>query len=291
MGSARISNTRSRQAGVSSTRSPSHVSAPRSPKNRWSWIVRVATDERGRRLCSNWAWPAGPPSRRSRSSPVTCLLAEHVGSRLHVCHLSTAGSVEIVRWAKSAASMSPPKSRPTTCSSPKSSCAATTRVFKVNPPLRREEDVPAVREGLADGTIDIVATDHAPHPSSPRPASGPRPPTAWSASRSALRVVQTRWSTPGCCLAGRRPACMSKPARAHRPARRPRHAAHGRAARIPHLLRPLAGAPSRPPTCTAAAELALPRAGAARRGALDPARGARRPSPTACCWTRPGVRA
>ena len=61
---------------------------------------RGRPDERGRRVRRARPAPAGPPSPRRRSSPATCLLAEHVGSRLHVCHLSTAGSVEIIRWAK-----------------------------------------------------------------------------------------------------------------------------------------------------------------------------------------------
>ena len=93
-----------------------------------------------------------------------CLLAAHVGSRLHICHVSTAGSVEIVRWAKRKGSTSPPRSPRTTCCSPTTSAATYDPVYKVNPPLRRAADVEALREALADGTIDVVATDHAPHP-------------------------------------------------------------------------------------------------------------------------------
>ena len=61
---------------------------------------RGRPDERGRRSPRCSAWPAGPPSPRSRSSPATCCSPQHVGSRLHVCHVSTAGRVEIIRWAK-----------------------------------------------------------------------------------------------------------------------------------------------------------------------------------------------
>ncbi|WP_420111851.1 dihydroorotase [Pseudactinotalea sp.] len=93
------------------------------------------------------------------------LLAEHVGSRVHICHLSTAGSVDIVRWAKA-------RGIPVTAEVTPHHLLLTDEVvrgydpqFKVNPPLRTAQDVLAVREGLADGTIDIVATDHAPHPS------------------------------------------------------------------------------------------------------------------------------
>ena len=86
--------------------------------------------------------------------------------------------------------------------------------YKVNPPLRREEDVLAVREGLADGTIDIVATDHAPHPRRRRRASGPRPRTAWSGLESALRVVQMAVVDTGLLRGRTSRACMSEtPAR------------------------------------------------------------------------------
>jgi dihydroorotase len=92
------------------------------------------------------------------------LLAEHVGSRLHVCHLSTAGSVEIVRWAKSRGIDVTAEATPHHLLLTEDLASSYDPVFKVNPPLRSRADVQAVREGLADGTIDIVATDHAPHP-------------------------------------------------------------------------------------------------------------------------------
>ncbi|MBV7411967.1 dihydroorotase [Dermabacteraceae bacterium TAE3-ERU27] len=92
------------------------------------------------------------------------LLAEHVGSRLHVCHLSTAGSVEIVRWAKSRGINVTAEVTPHHLLLTDELARGYDASYKVNPPLRTERDVAAVREGLADGTIDIVATDHAPHP-------------------------------------------------------------------------------------------------------------------------------
>lgn len=91
------------------------------------------------------------------------LLAEHVGSRLHVCHLSTAGSVEIIRWAKSRGIDVTAEVTPHHLVLTDELARGYDPVFKVNPPLRTQRDVEAVREGLADGTIDIVATDHAPH--------------------------------------------------------------------------------------------------------------------------------
>jgi dihydroorotase len=92
------------------------------------------------------------------------LLAGHVGSRLHVCHLSTAGSVEIVRWAKQKGWDVTAEATPHHLLLTDELAATYDPTYKVNPPLRTAADVEAVRAGLADGTIDAVATDHAPHP-------------------------------------------------------------------------------------------------------------------------------
>jgi dihydroorotase len=95
------------------------------------------------------------------------LLAEHVGARLHVCHVSTAGGVEILRWAKRRLAGGP--GAVTAEVTPHHVLLTDDRVdgydpvFKVNPPLRTEADVAALRAGLAEGVIDAVATDHAPH--------------------------------------------------------------------------------------------------------------------------------
>jgi dihydroorotase len=93
-----------------------------------------------------------------------CLLAAHVDSRLHVCHVSTAGSVEIVRWAKSKGWNVTAEACPHHLLLTDELAATYDPIYKVNPPLRSAADVEALRAGLADGTIDIVATDHAPHP-------------------------------------------------------------------------------------------------------------------------------
>lgn len=92
------------------------------------------------------------------------LLAEHVGSRVHVLHVSTAGSVEIVRWAKSRGIAVTAEVTPHHLSLTDEEARSYNPIFKVNPPLRTQADVDAVRAGLADGTIDVVGTDHAPHP-------------------------------------------------------------------------------------------------------------------------------
>ena len=92
------------------------------------------------------------------------LLAEHVGSRVHICHLSTAGSVEIVRWAKARGISVTAEVTPHHLLLTDELVRSYDSVYKVNPPLRTESDVLALREALIDGTIDIIATDHAPHP-------------------------------------------------------------------------------------------------------------------------------
>ena len=92
------------------------------------------------------------------------LLAEHVGSRLHICHVSTAGSVDVIRWAKARGIPVTAEVTPHHLLLTEELVSSYDARYKVNPPLRRAEDVQALREALADGTIDIVATDHAPHP-------------------------------------------------------------------------------------------------------------------------------
>lgn len=92
------------------------------------------------------------------------LLAEHVGSRIHICHLSTAGSVEIVRWAKAKGIKVTAEVTPHHLLLTDESVRSYDSVYKVNPPLRTAKDVTALREAVIDGTIDIIATDHAPHP-------------------------------------------------------------------------------------------------------------------------------
>lgn len=92
------------------------------------------------------------------------LLAEQVKSKLHVCHVSTMGSVEIIRWAKSKGIKVTAEVTPHHLLLTEKLSSDYNPIFKVNPPLRTDEDVQALREAVADGTIDIVATDHAPHP-------------------------------------------------------------------------------------------------------------------------------
>ncbi len=117
------------------------------------------------------------------------LLAEHVGSRLHVCHLSTAGSVDIIRWAKKRGVNVTAEVTPHHLLLTEELVRGYDARYKVNPPLRRDEDVLAVREGLADGTIDIVATDHAPHPAEAKSSEWQAAANGMVGLESALRVV------------------------------------------------------------------------------------------------------
>lgn len=92
------------------------------------------------------------------------LLAEAVGSRIHICHLSTAGSVEIIRWAKARGINVTAEVTPHHLLLTDELVRGYDSRYKVNPPLRSANDVAALRAALVDRTIDIVATDHAPHP-------------------------------------------------------------------------------------------------------------------------------
>ncbi|WP_029746842.1 dihydroorotase [Leucobacter chironomi] len=92
------------------------------------------------------------------------LLAEHIGARLHICHLSTAGSVEVVRWAKARGVQVTAEVTPHHLILTEELVRSYDPRYKVNPPLRRDADVRALRAAVAEGVIDIIATDHAPHP-------------------------------------------------------------------------------------------------------------------------------
>jgi dihydroorotase len=118
-----------------------------------------------------------------------CLLAAHVGSALHICHVSTAGSVEIIRWAKSKGWRVTAEVTPHHLLLTDELAASYDPVFKVNPPLRTAADVTALREALADGTIDCVATDHAPHPLEDKETEWQVAAFGMTGLETALRVV------------------------------------------------------------------------------------------------------
>ncbi|RFU22685.1 dihydroorotase [Geodermatophilus marinus] len=125
------------------------------------------------------------------------LLAGHVGARLHVCHVSTAGSVEILRWARSRGVQVTAEVTPHHLLLTDACAESYDPVFKVNPPLRTDADVQALRQALADGVVDAVATDHAPHAVEDKESE-------WAAARpgmlgleQALSVVLATMVEPG----------------------------------------------------------------------------------------------
>ena len=115
------------------------------------------------------------------------LLAEHVDSRLHVCHVSTAGSVEVIRWAKSRGIKVTAEVTPHHLLLTEDLVATYDPVYKVNPPLRTSADIAALRAALADGTIDAIATDHAPHPHEDKDCE-------WAAAAFGMLGLQTAFS-------------------------------------------------------------------------------------------------
>ena len=118
------------------------------------------------------------------------LLAQHTGARLHVCHVSTAGSVEVLRWAKARGIRVTAEVTPHHLLLTDESVRSYDARFKVNPPLRTEADVLALRAALADGTIDIVATDHAPHPIESKECEWGAASMGMVGLESALSIVQ-----------------------------------------------------------------------------------------------------
>lgn len=118
------------------------------------------------------------------------LLTEHVNSRLHICHLTTAGGVEIIRWAKARGINVTAEVTPHHLLLTEDLAHSYDPIYKVNPPLRTQKDVMALREGLADGTIDIVATDHAPHPTEAKECEWQEAAFGMLGLETALSIVQ-----------------------------------------------------------------------------------------------------
>jgi dihydroorotase len=119
------------------------------------------------------------------------LLAEHVGSRLHICHVSTAGSVEIIRWAKARGIKVTAEVTPHHLLLTEDLVKDYNPVYKVNPPLRSQADVLALRAAVADGTIDIIATDHAPHTADSKDCEWGEAAFGMIGLETALSVAQT----------------------------------------------------------------------------------------------------
>ncbi len=135
-----------------SRNTPRNPGSPRTPR---------CTRASCRRSTACGGWPAVAEEAINRSG---CAAGRARPSRLHVCHVSTAGSVEIIRWAKARGVHVTAEVTPHHLALTHDEVRSFDPVYKTNPPLRTAEDVTALRQALADGTIDVVATDHAPHP-------------------------------------------------------------------------------------------------------------------------------
>lgn len=119
------------------------------------------------------------------------LLTEHVQSKLHVCHASTAGTVDILRWAKGKKVNVTAEVTPHHLFLSQIHCESYDAKFKVNPPLRTDDDINELRKALAEGIIDVVATDHAPHPMEDKEGEWSSAAFGMTGLETALSVVAT----------------------------------------------------------------------------------------------------
>lgn len=147
-----------------------------------------------------WSSRLGIPGQPAEAEELMVMrdiaLARLTGARVHFQHLSSARSVEMVRAAKAAG-------LPVSCEATThhftlthAACAAYDPVFKVNPPLRTDADVAAVRAGLADGSIDCIATDHAPHTQEAKEAAFDEAPPGMLGLETALALALTELDLP-----------------------------------------------------------------------------------------------
>lgn len=139
-------------------------------------------------------WPA---SAEASIVARDVLLAEKAGARYHVCHVSTKETVDVLRWAKTRNVEITAEVTPHHLLLTEDLVSEYNPVFKVNPPLRTMEDVLAVRAALADGTIDIVATDHAPHPSESKECEWSQAANGMIGLETAAGVVYETMVKPG----------------------------------------------------------------------------------------------
>ncbi len=125
------------------------------------------------------------------------ILAQGAGARMHVPHVTTRGGVELIRLAKQRGIRVTAEVAPHHLAITDEAVASYDPVLKVNPPVRLQEDVDALREALADGTIDCVATDHAPHPPEQKDQEWEHAPCGMLGLETAFAVVLTDLVLPG----------------------------------------------------------------------------------------------
>ncbi len=143
-----------------------------------------------------WSARLGIPGRPAEAE-VTIVardlaLARLTGGRYHVLHMSTAGATELVRAAKAEGLRVTAEASPQHFTLTDAECAGFDPVFKMNPPLRTGADVEAIAAGLVDGTIDAIATDHAPHPPATKELPFEEAPPGMLGVETALAVAITR---------------------------------------------------------------------------------------------------
>ena len=147
-----------------------------------------------------WSSRLGIPGQPAEAEELMVMrdiaLARLTGARVHFQHLSTARSVDMVRTAKAAG-------MPVSCEATThhftlthAECASYDPVYKVNPPLRTDADLAAVRAGLSDGTIDCIATDHAPHTQEAKEAAFDQAPPGMLGLETALALALTELDLP-----------------------------------------------------------------------------------------------
>jgi dihydroorotase len=141
--------------------------------------------------------PGIPPEAEELMVFRDIALARLTGARVHFQHLSTAGAVELVRQAKAKGLPVTSEATPHHFTLTHAEVASYDPVFKVNPPLRAAEDVAAVKAGLADGTIDAIATDHAPHTQEVKEAPFDHAPCGMLGLETALALAVTELVEPG----------------------------------------------------------------------------------------------
>ncbi|HEY6532386.1 MAG TPA: dihydroorotase, partial [Acidimicrobiales bacterium] len=141
--------------------------------------------------------PGVPPEAEELMVFRDIALARLTGARVHFQHLSTAGAVELVRQAKAKGLPVTSEATPHHFTLTHAEVASYDPVFKVNPPLRTAEDVAAVKAGLADGTIDAIATDHAPHTQEVKEAPFDHAPCGMLGLETALALALTELVEPG----------------------------------------------------------------------------------------------
>lgn len=125
------------------------------------------------------------------------LLARRTGGHVHLCHMSTQGSVELIRWGKDRGIRVTAEVCPHHISLTEDAVEGYDTNAKMNPPLRTAEDVAALQEAVKDGTIDLVATDHAPHHYDEKEREFADAPNGIVGLETALAVVVTHLVVPG----------------------------------------------------------------------------------------------